>query len=508
MRTQYLKTGIFLHSLMIFISMSSVQAQVTTQPTTSALVTRHPDYAETRHTLSVAGKTLTYTARAGYIGIFDDHQKLIARMFFIAYDKEGIADRSKRPVTFAFNGGPGASSIFLHLGAMGPRQLIFPNEGKTMPANPSLVDNPATWLDFTDLVFIDPIGSGYSRAEKGVDAKQFYSVEGDIRSVGNFIRTYTTQYERWLSPKFLVGESYGATRACGLAKSLQEQFGLYVDGLVLVSAVLDFQTILFGQQNNLPYALAFPTYTATALYHKKLSPDLQRDPAKTIADATRWAMTDYWVALGKGDTLSPTERQAIIDRYAQFTGLPETLIDENNFRIHNQRFTKELLRREGRLIGLMDSRVVAYDLARAGEYSRYDPSFFMTIGPLSATMNNYVRKELQYENTLPYEYLNRKANDSWNYEYHGGSYVNVAPDLKDAMIKNYHLRVLIVRGYYDLTTPFYTNEYVINQMFLPPAIKKNVRYADYPSGHQIYTPIDVQRQLTEDARRFILNPKP
>ncbi len=484
-------------------------APPSTRPTTRSVTAPPPSpTAVTHHTLTIENRSIDYTAVAGFLPITDDGGKNLARMFFVAYFRDSQPDLAKRPITFAFNGGPGASSIWLHLGGLGPKYLPFPNDGKTLPASPRLADNPYTWLEFSDLVFIDPVGSGFSRAVPGVNPNQFFEVEGDTRSVAQFIRTFLTHYNRWLSPKFITGESYGATRAAALAGHLQDKMGLYIDGVIFISAVLDFRTILFEPGNDLPYALAVPSFATTAWYHKKLSPELQKDFNHTVERARQWAMTDYLVALAKGDTLSDAERKKIIDQFAAFTGLAPSFIDSSNLRVSTYQFVKELLRGEDRVLGLMDSRVVGYDLNRPGEYARYDPSFFMTIGPLNAAINHYVRNDLQFQTDLPFEYLNRQANQAWKFEYQGNSYVNVAPTLREAMIKNYHLRVLIVGGYYDLTTPYFTNVYAAQHMDMPPALRKNIQFAKFPSGHQIYTPFPILRQLSKEANRFITNMEP
>jgi carboxypeptidase C (cathepsin A) len=468
--------------------------QATTQPDKNIVVTRH--------TLQIDGRPLKYTATAGYLPIHDDEGKIEANIFFIAYEKVDVADKTKRPVTFAFNGGPGAASIWLHLSAMGPKVVLFPQNGTAMPKRPELVTNDYTWLDFTDLVFIDPVGTGYSRAAEGVDAKKFFDVDGDIESIGKFIQRYLSDYGRWLSPMVIAGESYGTTRAAGLAGHLQEKLGIYPSGLVLISSVLDFQTIMFQENNDLPYVLALPSYAATAWYHKKLPADLQKDLIATLAEVQAWALNEYLPALAKGDTLSETERNNIATQLAIYTGLSKNYILRSDLRVSNQRFTKEFLRSDDRLIGLMDSRVPGYQESKLGEYSAYDPAFFITIGPLTAAMNDYVRRELNYQNDLPYEYLSRKAHRAWDLGYKGRGYLNVAPTLQEAMTRNTHLKVLIAGGYYDLTTPFFSNIYMANHLGLAKPLRKNVQFKHYFSGHQLYTDPTTRKAMFEDAKAF------
>ncbi len=456
-----------------------------------------------RHSIRINGIPLEYDATSGYLPLLDAAGNLQARIFFVAYEKKGPAEKSRRPVTFAFNGGPGAASIWLHLGGLGPRRLPFPDDGKAMPKSPSLIENSYTWLDFTDLVFIDPIGTGYSRTAPGIDPRQFYNLEGDIQSIGSFIRLYTTKFERWLSPKFIAGESYGTTRAAGLAEYLQNHLGINLMGLILISTVLDFQFISFEKGNDLPYILSVPSYTATAWYHKRLSSPRQRDLNRTLAEVENWALTKYMPALARGDTLSDTERRGIINELAGFTGLSFGYIDANNLRVGNVQFVKELLRGENRLVGLMDGRVTGIDINPTGEYGGYDPSFFNTINPLVAVMNEYVRKELGYVNELPYEYLSRKVNETWDYKADRAGYLDTTVSLHTAMTKNPHLKVFVAGGYFDMTTPYFSNVYMINHLNLAPSLRKNIIFVPYLSGHQIYTSLPMLIKLTENASEFI-----
>lgn len=388
----------------------------------------------THHTMEVNGRNLNYTATAGFMPLKDEAGKPRAYIFFTAYVKDDLGDKSQRPVTFAFNGGPGASSIFLHLGALGPKRALL-GEVKALPPPYRLVTNEYTWLDFTDLVFIDPVGTGYSRPAPGVDPKVFYGVKGDIQSVGDFIRLYCTQYQRWLSPKFIAGESYGTTRAAGLSGYLQNKLGMNLNGIFLISEVMNFQTIMFTAGNDLPYILYLPAYSEAAWYHRKLPPALQADLPKTREAVEQFALNEYVLALAKGDGLSDGERERIIERLAEYTGLPVTYIKNSNLRISREGFTVELLRNENLRIGVLDSRITGrYRVERFME----DPSAFVVTGPLVATWNDYVRNELKYETDIPYEILSTKVNESWNWESATGGlgYLNVAETLQQAMNEN------------------------------------------------------------------------
>jgi carboxypeptidase C (cathepsin A) len=458
--------------------------------------------AVTNHSTTIGDQEIDYTATAGYLTLKDNADKPQANIFFVAYEKSDPKNKQNRPLAFAFNGGPGASSIWLHLGAMGPKFVSFPNDGKSLPAHPSLEPNNESWLEFTDMVFIDPVSAGFSRSAPGVDAKNFHNVQNDIESIAKFIQLYLSRYDRWLSPIYLVGESYGTTRAAGLADYLQDSLGIYPSGMVMISPVLDFQTILYSRDNDLAYALNVPTFTATAFYHKKLSPELQKDFAKTLAESENWALNDYWLALAKGDALDDPHRTQIAEKMSQLTGLDKNFILLNNLRVGNQQYIKELLRNEGKLIGLMDARVVAYDTDQAGDYASYDPAFFLSIGPLNMAMNSYVRDELGYASDLPYEYLSRQANREWNLDDEGRGFLSTAPRLKEAMTKNSNLRVFFADGYYDQTTPYFANLYMVNHLGLAKELRKNVAVKYYFSGHQLYTDPATRKKLYQDAQSF------
>jgi carboxypeptidase C (cathepsin A) len=476
------------------------------KPTTSQSVPPAVEkISTTRHSITINGQAMDYLATAGYLTIDDDSGKPQANMFFVAYEKIDPENKTQRPVTFAFNGGPGASSIWLHLGAMGPKIVPFPNDGKSLPKHPALEPNPQSWLEFTDMVFIDPVSSGYSRALPGIDPKIFHNVQNDIESLGTFIQLYLTRFGRWLSPIYITGESYGTTRAAGLADYLQDKLGIYPSGIVMISSVLDFQTIMYGQENDLAYALAVPTFTATAWYHKKLSPELQKDFAMTLAESEKWTLGDYWQALAQGDALNEKDRQKIAEKMSQLTGLDKSYILLNNLRVGNQQFIKELLKNDGILLGLMDARVQAFDTQQSGEYASYDPAFFLSIGPLTMAMNAYVRQELNYVNDLPYIYLSRSANRQWNLHDEGRGYLNTGPSLQDAMTKNPNLRVFFAGGYYDQTTPYFANVYMINHLGLAQPLRKNIVREQYFSGHQLYTDKATREKLQKDVKTFYEN---
>jgi carboxypeptidase C (cathepsin A) len=451
----------------------------------------------TRHSVEVNGKSLNYTATAGYLPMEDEAGKLKANIFFVAYVKDD-EDRSKRPVTFAYNGGPGASSTWLHLGALGPKRAVLA-EGKTPPPPYRWETNEYTWLDFTDLVFIDPVGTGYSRPAPGVNPEEFFGVKEDIQSVGNFIRLYITRYERWLSPKFIAGESYGTTRTAGLSGYLQNRLGMNLNGIILISSVLNFQTITFTPGNDLPYILYLPSYTFAAWYHRKLPPAMQTDIRKTQQEVEQFAMNEYLLALAKGNALSHGERSRMIDTLAAYTGLPKNFIKNSNLRISRDDFLTELLRHENRQLGVLDSRITGnYQVSTFME----DPSVFQVIGPLVAVWNDYVRNELKYIDDLPYIFLSVKANRSWKWGSAAEGYVNVAETLSLAMSENRSLKVFIGSGYYDLDTAYFAATYIVNHLEIDPALQANITLAYYDAGHQMYTHLPSLQKLTRDVGEF------
>jgi carboxypeptidase C (cathepsin A) len=435
--------------------------------------------------MQVNGKTLNYTATAGTL-ILKKADKPWASMFYVAYTSDDVPDAAKRPITFSFNGGPGSASVWLHLGALGPKRVEMGPDGEQPKPPYHLVDNQHTALEFTDLVFIDPVTTGYSRAAPGEKEAQFHGFDGDLESVAEFIRLYSVRAERWASPKFLAGESYGTTRAAALSQYLLDNDGIYLNGITLVSSVLNFQTISFSLGNDLPFALYLPTYTATAWYHKKLPKDLQEDFEKAIGESRRFAGNDYTVALMKGDKLTAAERANVVRELARLTGLSETFIEQSNLRVPGSRFTKELMRNERRTVGRYDSRLEGADAIAAGDRAEYDPSYASVQGAYTAMFNDYVRAQLKYETDTPYQVLTDKV-QPWSYEKFQNRYVNVAEMLRQAMTQNPNLQVMIANGYYDLATPFFATEYTVNHIGLEPPLSNHIRLTYCDAGHMLYT---------------------
>ncbi len=454
----------------------------------------------TSHEAVIGGQTIKYTATTGMLPQLDDSGKVKANVFFVAYEREG-QDKAKRPITFAFNGGPGSSSVWLHLGALGPRKVQFGPDGEPLAPPAALTDNESSWLDMTDIVFIDPVSTGFSRPAEGENGNQFHGLFEDVQSVGEFIRLYCVRYQRWQSPKFLAGESYGTTRAAGLSGYLQDEVGMYLNGIVLISSVLDFSTISFETNNDLPNWLFLPSYTATAWYHKKLAPDLQADLQGALKQAREFAAGEYLLALAKGDALPAKERDAVAEKLARFTGLSKDFVVRAGLRVSMGSFGKELLRDRGQTVGRFDSRYKGIDRNGIGSGPDYDPSHAAITGPFTAAFNTYVRSELQYESDQNYEILTGKVHP-WNFSAATNHFASFADTLRSAMTKNPALRVMFCAGYYDLATPFFAAEYTAGHLGLDESLRSHVVTNYYEAGHMMYLRQADLKKLKADAAGF------
>ncbi len=497
-----------------------------------------PKLVVTEHTATINGKAIKYKATAGFIVLkdyspkpdkdkdqivenwqADDHKdkekekdkdrkkdenkdkpKPLAKIFFIAYTRGDAGDPAKRPITYCFNGGPGSASVWLHMGALGPRRAVLTEAGEALPPPYRLQDNNYSWLDQTDLVFIDPVSTGYSRPEDDVDAKKFHGYKEDIESVGEFIRLYTTKFERWTSPKFIAGESYGTTRAAGLSDFLQDRYGMYMNGIVLVSSVLNFETLDFAPGNDVPYSLYLPSYASAAWYHKKIAPDLQKETLpEVLKQAEDFASHDYLLALFQGDSISQETRKQIAEKLSRFIGLPADYISQLNLRIPSRIFFTHLLMDRNLQIGRYDSRFTGLRYRPGTDQPDFDPSDEAVNGPFTATFNDYVRRELHFESELPYETITNVR--PWkNAE---NRYLNVAEDLRKAMTRNPYLKVWVCCGRYDLATPYFAAEHTVNQMQLAPSIRKNIHLTYYDSGHMLYVYQPSLQKFKEDFSDFL-----
>lgn len=457
----------------------------------------------TQHQVTIGGKVLKYAVTSGLMPLKNEAGETEASIFYMAYIADRPGGPEKRPLMFSFNGGPGSSSVWLHLGAIGPKRVKMREDG-AMPSPPyQLVDNEHTWLDQTDVVFIDPVGTGYSRPAKPELGKKFWGLQGDIESVGEFIRLYLTRYERWGSPLFLVGESYGTTRAAGLAGHLVEGSGIAFNGIVLVSSILNFQTARFAKGNDLPYELFLPTYTATAWYHKKLPPDLQQKELRTVLrEVERWAATEYPLALAKGDRLTPEERAALVDRLARYTGLDRGYVDLADLRIEIRHFCKELLRGERRSVGRLDSRFKGIEDTLVDDSPDFDPSMAAIRPPYTAMFNDYVRRSLGYKSDLHY-YILGGGIGRWDWGSAGAGYPDTSESLRSAFSKNPAMRLFVARGYYDLATPYFATEYTLAHMGLEASQRARVTTAEYEAGHMMYIHAGELAKLKRDVAAFI-----
>ncbi len=446
----------------------------------------------THHTARIGGQEIKYTATAATYNIKADDGTVKATMFYVAYTKDGVTDISKRPVSFVYNGGPGSASLFTHMG-MGPRRVVLTPDGHGMPAPYSVVDNEDSFLDATDLVFIDAISTGYSRPAPGENPNQFHGIIADANWFADFIYQYITRNERWASPKFLIGESYGTTRSAELAGVLQERHQIYLSGIVLLSSVAfsnwgaDDRSIFF-----------LPTYTTTAWYHHLLPQDLQSLTIDQVAAKAReFAHGDYAQALEKGDELTPAEHQKIVAEIARFTGLSPKYIEETDLRISPFRWFKELERDKRKTIGRLDSRFEGMDADAAGERVEYDPSEASYEGALVATFHDYTRRELKWDTD---QYYTVSANvRPWDQT----GNTEVAEVLRAAMTQQTYLKVLVLCGYYDVATPFNGIEQTVSHMKLEPSVRKNISFAYYEAGHMMYIDEQQHHKLHKDVDDFI-----
>jgi carboxypeptidase C (cathepsin A) len=463
-----------------------------------------PEIVETRHSVEIGGREIHYTARAGKIQLKDKAGKPTAEIFFTAYTVDD-ADPAGRPVTFSFNGGPGSSSVWLHMGVLGPRRVLLQDNGFALSPPHRLVDNEWSLLDETDLVFIDPVSTGYSRAVDPEKAGDFHGLEEDVVAVGDFIRRYVTEFSRWSSPKFLIGESYGTTRAAALALHLQERYGMYLSGVMLVSSILDFATLNFSEDNDLPYVLFLPSLAATAHYHKRLPKSLQRKPLdELLREAEDFATGTYRAALFDADSLPRADFDKVATRLAALTGIPLDEVTRYRLRIDAFTFFRLLLRDDGLAVGRFDSRYKGA-APLPWEYrfgSGYDPSYAQIYGAYSSGFNDYVRRELNYESDLPYEIISNVR--PWNFgEEFQARYVNVSRRLRAAMVMNPFLKVHVCSGVYDLATPYFATEYTLNRLFLDPGLRANIETARYDAGHMMYTVKNELARQKDNLSRFV-----
>lgn len=497
------------NSIYFFLALLLLSFQSNAQTDSAAL--SKPVKFVTKHSIKIDNKLISYTATAGTIILKNEKDEPVASFGFTAYTKDGETDLSKRPITFSYNGGPGSSSMWLHMGVMGPRRVVVNDPSPNGPAPYTLEDNQYSILDVTDIVMMDPVGTGLSRAAGKAKNSDFWGVDQDIKSVSTFIRSYVNENERWNSPKFLLGESYGTFRSAGVADYLQENLGISVNGIVLVSNVLDIRTLAFNPGDDLPFVVNLPTYAATSWYHNKI----ENKPANLEAflkDVRMFAFGEYAAALLKGDQLSTDEKERVLAKLVAYTGLSKDYWEKANLRVLQPQFSQELLRSSGLMVGRLDSRYkgIAQDLL--SEYAFNDPQS-SDISPafISAFMQYYttelkVSKDKTY-NTGAYAFPDFKWD--WKHQRSNGlfgeaSTPNTAPDLLNAMSNNPRMKVLVLNGVYDLATPFAATEYTFDHMGLSKKIKANITQKYYEAGHMMYIHNESAVKFRKDVTEFIM----
>lgn len=473
-----------------------------------------PEVEERKVTKQLSGKfggrKVSYTATAATQVIERDDDKK-AVFFYVAYTEDDV-DPANRPVVFAFNGGPGSSTVWLHLGLFGPKRVEFDDDGFPKGIPGRLIDNEFSILDVADVVHVDAIGTGLSRALPKDKEKEYHHFSKDIEAFSHFIVSYLSRNGRWASPVFLAGESYGTTRGAAIAQQLFDKHGLQLNGIMLISVAMNFQTIgmdadagyLFHRGNDLPFLTHLPTYAATAWYHGKLDKKYQSMKLRGFLDEVEeFALGEYWSALAQGDQVDPAMRQSVVETVAAYTGLSEDYVDHYDMRIHIMRFCKELMRGEQKTVGRLDSRYLGYDRISHGDNLESDPAANLTMGPMSSALNAYVRTELGFESDDFYEILSMEVNQRWDYEDFKNRYVDTSEDLRSVMSRSQTMKVFVANGYFDLATPHLASEYTFNHMGLDPEIRKNITMEYYDAGHMMYVHKPSLKKLAKDMREFV-----
>lgn len=466
--------------------------------------TSEPKSFVTKGTVTIGGNAVPYSAHATETHLRDGEGKATASIFSIAYFRDGVKDPAARPITFIFNGGPGSSAVWLHLGLLGPQRVVVPSDGGDAGAPPyRMTANDMSPLDETDLVFIDPVGTGFSHELGETEPESFWGLDEDAQSIAQFIRRFITDHGRWNSPKYIAGESYGTIRAAMLVRELQGAFaGVAINGVLLIAPACDMQTLMFSDGPDLPYITYLPTYAATAWYHDQL-PQKPADLLPFLEEVRDFAIQEYSVALFKGDSLDETERNRIIDKLHQFTGLSKTYLRRANLRVNSTRFMKELLRDRGLTVGRLDSRYLSDETDDVGEFPDGDPTSSGIDGPYTSVINDYLRRVLKVEIDREYIILSLRANAAWQRPgSHMGlfaGYINVVPALTRGATQNKDFRLFVASGLYDLTTTFFSTEYMFNHSRIP---RDRISMKHYQSGHMMYLHEPSLRKLSQDLRDF------
>ena len=491
--------------LMLLFSFSfSVMAQ-----TDSAAATR-PEKFVTKHSIKIDNKLISYTATAGTLILKNEKEEPIGSIGYTAYTKDAEPDMSKRPVTFSYNGGPGSSSMWLHMGVMGPRRVVVNDPSPNGPAPYKVEDNNYTILDVSDIVMIDPVGTGLSRAVGKGKNTDFWGVDQDIKSISQFIKNYINENERWNSPKYLLGESYGTFRSAGVADFLQESFGIAMNGIVLVSNVLDIRTLSFQPGDDLPFIVNLPSYAATSWYHNKIA----NKPASLDAflkEVRLFSSGEYAAALLKGDQLGSDEREKILVKLVAYTGLGKEYWERANLRVNQPQYSQEILRNSQEVAGRLDSRYKGVSQDLLGEYAFYDPQSSDISPAFIAAFMAYFTTELKVSKDKTYNVSAYSVTDfkwDWKHARSQGLFgdaatPNTGPDLLNAMSNNPRLKVLVMNGIYDLATPFGGTEYTFDHLGLNKKLKNNITMKYYEAGHMMYIHNSSAAAFKKDVVEFI-----
>ena len=458
---------------------------------------------ETKHSIEIGGKQIDYTATTGTIALESDLGQY--EVFFTAYTVDSAGSPAYRPVTFAFNGGPGSASLWLHMGLLGPERIALSEEGKIDKIPVGTEPNKYCVLDLTDLVFIDPVGTGYSRALPGTDEKTFFSYENDIQSVGDFIRLYTSRYGRWASPKYVAGESYGTTRAIGLCDYLRSAHKLALNGIMLVSSINDFASVETTAGNELPYVNFLPSFAAAAWYHKKADGKyLAMELDDYLEEVKAYAAGDYLSLLYRGSRISAEEREAAAEKIAAYIGVSKEFVLKHNLRVERDDFNAELLSDRKLMIGRIDSRYTGPVVDGNLGDGTSDPSSLGINEAFSGVFNQYVSQVLNYRTDQPYDVLSLDVNSAWSF---GSDNRALAQEdmIRDCMSANEQMKVWVLCGRYDLATPFFAAEWVYSHLFLNDELQDNLSFTYYPSGHMFYLHEPSMVQFRKDAEAWYGN---
>ncbi|HEY9515251.1 MAG TPA: hypothetical protein VIQ74_06170 [Gemmatimonadaceae bacterium] len=463
-----------------------------------------PESVVTHHSITIDGQRIDYDATVGNIILRDTADKPIGSLFYISYTKQGVRDASRRPVTFAYNGGPGSSSIWVHMGAFGPRRVSIPDTTHVAPPPYDLVDNQYTLLDKTDLVFIDPIGTGFSKPIEKGKGKDFWGVDQDASSLAQFVSRYLSQNERWNSPRYLLGESYGTTRSAALVNYLQDRDNMDFNGVILMSAVLDFQTITFDPGNDEPYIMYLPSYAAVAWYYHAL-PEQPQALRPFLEEVEHFATTDYSSALLAASNLTPAGRDSILDRLHRYTGLSKEYLDRANLRVDAGEFEKELLREHGQVVGRLDARYTGPTGDMLAQRAPYDPQSADISSAYASVFNHYMHTELNFGKDKQYAVSGRVQPWDWKHGQARGwpGHTNVAVDLAEALQRNTRLQVLLNSGLFDLATPYFAAEWTMDHMDLPTELRSHIHEVEYDAGHMMYVHEPSLAKLKQNIGSFI-----